>query len=94
MKENRMAVTWFCGSVLSLVKKCCVFSSRDFAWSQCGRDFVGRVRCDNHDFKKCGICFASHKMWGMCLLLYVGAVGKPVYVFKTRVYMRKMQVYV
>ena len=28
MNEDRTAVTWFCGSVLSLVKKCCAFSSQ------------------------------------------------------------------
>jgi len=58
------AGTRFCGSVLSLVKQCCAFSSHsipfdenrgcDFAGTQCGWYFVGRMRCDDGNVKEGG----------------------------------------
>jgi len=98
VNEERTAVTWFYGSVLSLVKKVlCVFlpfdedRRSDFAWSQCGRDFVRGVRCDDCDFKERGIHDASHKTWCVVNVVYAfvavrGSAWKLAYEYETRVY--------
>jgi len=71
----------------------------DFAWSQCGRDFVRGVRCDDCDFKERGIRDASHKTWCVVNVVYAfvavhGSAWKLAYEYETRVYACKMQVYV
>jgi len=63
----------------------------DFAWSQCGRDFVRGVRCDDCDFKEHGIRDASHKTWCVVNVVYVfvavrGSAWKLAYESETRVY--------
>ena len=68
MKEDMTAETWFCGSVLSLVKKCCAFSSHSMriAGVILPGPSVGGTLCEgwgvttaisrNAGFIRCGAC--------------------------------------